>query len=164
MTITHSTHRLVRQTPEVVQARLLELAERVRREMPDVEEGDQVHQLLGITGPLGIEIRERDGRGVDMVTTNGRIRGAVRAAIAPDGVGSALGLTASVRPDGMVGSMMFSAAKRMRPELEREFPAGVERVATELAGHLEASDEAWAAALDAIAADAQARITEMRAT
>lgn len=164
MTITHSTLRQVRQTPEVVQARLLDLAERIKREMPPIEDGDELHRLLGVTGSLGVEVGDRDGRGVDMRTTNGRIRGAVRAAIAPDGTGTALDLTASVRPDGMVGSMMFSAAKRMRPDLEREFPAGVERVATELAGHLEGTDEAWAAALDALTADARARITEMRAT
>jgi hypothetical protein len=164
MAITHSTHRLIQQAPDVVRARLLGLAERIRLEMPPIEDGDELHRLLGVTGSLGVEVGDRDGRGVDIRTTRGRIRGAVTAAIAPEGAGTALDLAVTVRPDGMVGSMMFSAAKRMVPDLDREFPAGVEHVASELAAQLEGTDEAWAVALDELTADARARITRTRAT
>ena len=58
-TIEHRATRTVDQRPGVVHDRLLELAARLRDELPPIEPGTQAAAALGMSGPLDIEIRDR---------------------------------------------------------------------------------------------------------
>ena len=61
--------------PDVVHDRLLQLAARLRDELPPVEPGTQAATALGVSGRLDVEIRDRGPSRIELRTTQGRIRG-----------------------------------------------------------------------------------------
>jgi hypothetical protein len=94
--LSHTAMRDVDQRPDVVHDRLLELADRLRRELPPIEPGTQPAMLLGIDGPLGIEVGNRGPARIEMRTTRGRIRGEASAILVPINEGMRTRLTVSV--------------------------------------------------------------------
>src|SRR5262249_1915259 len=75
--------RPVHRARAIVQRRLLELAARLRDETPPIEPGTQAASLLGISGPVGIEIADRGPRRIELWSTRGRIRASMGADVLP---------------------------------------------------------------------------------
>lgn len=146
--LSHSAVRLVDQRPDVVHARLLELAGRLRDEAPPIEAGTQAAALLGISGPLGIEYASRGPSRIELRTTRGRIRGQGAAILEPADGGSRTRLTmgATVRPEGFTANLVFGAALAARPEIERQVVDGLERGLDDLVIELAKPDGEWDAA------------------
>ena len=63
--------------------RLLELAARLRDELPPIEPGTQAATALGMSGRLNVEIADRGPGRIELRTTEGRIRGEGVADMAP---------------------------------------------------------------------------------
>ena len=147
--LTHSAARDVDQRPDVVHARLLELADRLRRETPPVPPGSQAATLLGIDGPLGIEVVDRGPTRIELRTTRGRVRGEGFAAIAPldGGARTRLAMSLAVRPQGFAANLMLGAALAARPDIQRQVVDGLERGLDDLAAELAKPDGEWDPAL-----------------
>src|SRR5436305_3258974 len=144
--LVHRSSRTVAQRPDVVHDRLLELATRLRDEVPGVPAGSQAATLLGVSGPLGIEVGDRGPGRIELRTTQGRIRGEG----AVDIVGRADGRTdvsmlAVVKPHGFAANMMLGVALQARPGLQGEIEAGLERAFDDLAEELARPADEWAA-------------------
>ncbi len=140
----HRASRVVDQRPEVVHDRLLQLAERLRDEMPSIEPGTQAASVLGITGSLGVQIADRGPSRIDLRTTRGRIIGEGSADLAPTPDGrTSLTIAVAIEPLGFAANMMLSVALRARPELERQVVEGLETGMTDLATELARPDEEW---------------------
>ena len=135
------------QRPEIVHDRLLALAARVRDELPPIQSGTQAASLLGITGPVGVEIADRGPDRIELRTTRGRVRAEVGADMdaAPEG-GTNLTLTVAAIPDGFAANMMLGMALRTMPDLERRVVEGLERSFDDLATELAKPDGEWDAA------------------
>ena len=147
MTIEHRATRLIDQRPEVVHARLLELAERLRHELPPVEPGTQAASVLGVSGPLDVEVVSRGPERIELRTTQGRIRGEAAADLVgtPDGK-TALTLEMTVNPLGFAANMMLGVALRTMPGIEQRVVEGVEAALDDLATELAKPDGEWNAA------------------
>jgi hypothetical protein len=140
----HRSTRLVDQRPDVVHDRMLELATRVRDEAPPIEPGTELATLLGITGPLGIEVADRGPARIDLQTTRGRVEADATADIAPaEADGTTLTLTVVVRPKGFAANMMLGVALSARPQIRRDLVDGIERGMDDLAAELAKPDDAW---------------------
>jgi len=140
----HRASRLVHQRPEIVHARLLELAARLRDEMPPVEPGTQAATMLGITGPVGIEVVDKGPNRIELRTTEGRIRGEATADLASTGddeTNLSLGLV--VQPQGFAANMMLGVALRTMPNVEKQVIDGLETALTDLATELAKPDGEW---------------------
>src|SRR5438046_3240367 len=83
VTLQHRAERIVDQRPDVVHDRLLELAARLRDELPPIEAGTQAATALGLSGPLAIEIADRGPRRIEIRTIEGRLRGEGAADLSP---------------------------------------------------------------------------------
>jgi hypothetical protein len=143
----HEAERLVDQRSDVVHDRLIELAERLRDETPPIEPGTQAATLLGVSGPLGIEIADRGPDRIELRTTNGRIRGEGVATLAPTADGrTTLAMTLAVKPLGFAANMMLGVALRTMPGIERQVVDGLERGLDDLARELAKPDAEWDAA------------------
>jgi hypothetical protein len=143
----HHAERLVDQRPEVVHDRLIELAERLRDETPPIEPGTQAATLLGVTGPLGIEIADRGPDRLELRTTNGRIRGEASAGLAPTPDGrTTLALSVAIKPQGFAANLLLGVALRTMPGIERQVVDGLERGLDDLAVELAKPDADWDAA------------------
>jgi len=144
MTIEHRATRLIDQRAEVVHARLLELAERLRRELPPIEPGTQEATLLGMSGPIEIEILDQGPGRIELRTTKGRIRGEAAADLVatPDGK-TALTLEMVVKPMGFAANMMLGVALRTMPGVEKQLIDGLEAALTDLATELAKPDQDW---------------------
>src|SRR5919107_2892095 len=104
----HRASRIVDQDPIVVHDRLLELAARLRDELPPIEPGTQAATALGVTGRLPIQIVDRGPGRIDLLTTEGRIRGEGSAVIAPNGDGrSIVTVDVAVKPQGFAANMIL---------------------------------------------------------
>jgi hypothetical protein len=147
VTIEHRATRLIDQRPEVVHARLLELAERLRRELPPIEPGTQAASVLGVSGPLEVEVVSRGPERIELRTTQGRIRGEAAADLigTPDGK-TALTLEMTVNPLGFAANMMLGVALRTMPGIEQRVVEGVEAAMDDLATELAKPDGEWNAA------------------
>ena len=147
MTIEHRATRLIDQRPEVVHARLLELAERLRHELPPIEPGTQAASVLGVSGPLEVEVVSRGPERIELRTTQGRIRGEAAADLVgtPDGK-TALTLEMTVNPLGFAANMMLGVALRTMPGIEQRVVEGVEAALDDLATELAKPDGEWNAA------------------
>ena len=140
----HRTSRVVDQTPAIVHDRVLELAARLRDEAPPIEPGTQAATLLGVSGPLGIEVADRGPGRIEARTTQGRVRGSAAADIAPaSGGGTNLAFSVLVEPKGMAANLMLGVAFGARPNLRQEIVDGLERGFTDLAHELEKPDGEW---------------------
>lgn len=140
----HRATRVVAQTPAVVHDRLLELGERLRRETPPIPAGSQASTLLGIEGPVGIEMADRGPGRIDLRTTRGRIRGEGSASIEP-GADGATNLTVqmAIRPQGFTANLVLGAALATMPGLEARIRDGLERGLDDLVTELAKPDGEW---------------------
>jgi hypothetical protein len=147
MTIEHRATRLVDQRSDVVHARLLELAERLRHELPPIEPGTQAATVLGVTGPVDVEVIDRSPSRIELRTTQGRIRGEAAADLAttPDGKTNVT-LEMAVKPEGFAANMMLGVALKTMPGLEQRLIEGLETSMTDLATELAKPDGEWDAA------------------
>ena len=138
---------MIDQRPEVVHARLLELAERLRHELPPIEPGTQAASVLGVSGPLDVEVVSRGPERIELRTTQGRIRGEAAADLVgtPDGK-TALTLEMTVNPLGFAANMMLGVALRTMPGIEQRVVEGVEAALDDLATELAKPDGEWNAA------------------
>jgi hypothetical protein len=143
----HRASRVVDQRPDLVHARLLELAVRLRDELPPIEPGTQAATALGMSGELGVEILDRGPSRIELRTTQGRIRGEGAADITatPDGR-TTLAMTLEVKPLGFAANLMLGVALKTMPQLERQVIDGLEANLDSLAVELAKPDSEWDAA------------------
>jgi hypothetical protein len=140
----HRASRAVDQDPSVVHDRLLELAERLRRETPPIEPGTQAATFLGISGPLGIEIADRGPGRIELRTTRGRVRGEGAATIEPAGEGrTTLSMEVAIRPQGFTANLVLGAAMATMPGMESRIRDGLEHGLDDLVVELAKPDEEW---------------------
>lgn len=140
----HRTSRIVDQRPEIVHDRLLELADRLRREMPPVKAGTQTANVLGVNGQIGMEVADRGPNRIELRTTEGRIRGEGVAEIAPTGDGrTTVTMSLAIRPEGFAANMMLGVALKTMPGVERQLIEGLETSMTDLATELAKPDGEW---------------------
>jgi hypothetical protein len=140
----HRATRLVDQRPEVVHARLLQLAARLRDEMPPVEPGTQAASMLGMSGPVGVEIVDRGPNRIELRTSQGRIRAEAAADLAPTPDGRTnLTLAMAVQPQGFAANMMLGVALKTMPNVERQVVEGIEATLTDLAVELAKPESEW---------------------
>jgi hypothetical protein len=140
----HRATRLVDQRPEVVHARLLQLAARLRDEMPPVEPGTQAANMLGMSGPVGVEIVDQGPNRIELRTNQGRIRAEAAADLAPTPDGRTnLTLAMAVQPQGFAANMMLGVALKTMPNVERQVVEGIETTLTDLATELAKPESEW---------------------
>jgi hypothetical protein len=145
--LTHRSTRVVDQRPEIVHDRVLELAGRLRDEAPPIEPGTQAATLLGMSGPLGIEVADRGPGRIEIRTTNGRVRGEGAVDIVPDEGGrTRVTMLAVVKPSGFAASAMLGLALQSMPKLREQIVDGLERGLDDLAVELAKPDSEWDAA------------------
>ena len=140
----HETNRLVEQRPEIVHDRLLELAARLRDELPPIEPGTQAATMLGMTGRVNVEVADRGPNRIELRTTEGRIRALATADLAPatDG-GTNLRMAMVVEPQGFAANMMFDLALKTMPGAKKQVIDGLEASLTDLANELAKPDGEW---------------------
>jgi hypothetical protein len=144
MTLQHRASRIIDQRPDVVHARLLELAARLRDEAPPIAPGTQTASLLGITGPIGITLDDRGANRIEMRTTEGRIRGEVAVDLEPTADGKTnLAIDVAVKPQGFAANVMLGAALKMMPGIEQQVIHGAEAMLDDLSVELAKSDAEW---------------------
>lgn len=141
----HRTSRVVDQAPAVVHDRLLQLAARLRDELPPIEAGTQAATALGVTGSLGIEIVDRGPRRIELRTTEGRIRGEGSADLAPadGGVRTQLTMAVAIQPQGFAANLMLGVALRTRPGIEQQVVDRLEAGLDDLVVELAKPDAEW---------------------
>jgi len=140
----HRATRLVDQRPEVVHARLLQLAARLRDEMPPVEPGTQAASMLGMSGPVAVEIVDKGPNRIELRTNQGRIRAEAAADLAPTPDGRTnLTLAMAVQPQGFAANMMLGVALKTMPNVERQVVEGIEATLTDLATELAKPESEW---------------------
>lgn len=144
----HRASRIVDQRPDVVHARLLELAARLRDETPPIEPGTQAATILGFSGPVAVEIRDRSPSRIELRTTQGRMRGEAAVDISPDdgGTRTNLALALEIRPQGFAASMMLGVALKTMPGVEQQVIDGLEAGLDDLVKELAKPDAEWDAA------------------
>lgn len=140
----HRASRIVDQGQGVVHDRLLQLAARLRDELPPIEPGTQAATALGVSGKLDVEIVDRGPDRIELRTTQGRIRGegAVDLAPAPGGRTNVT-MALAVKPDGFAANLMLGVALRTMPDLERQVIDGLEANLDDLARELAKPDVEW---------------------
>ncbi len=141
----HRASRVIEQRPEVVHDRLLQLAARLRDEMPPVEAGTQAATVLGFTGQIGVEIADRGPSRIELRTTEGRIRGEGAADIAPadDETRTHLTVTLDVKPQGFAANMLLGVALKTNPGIEQQVIDGLESALDSLAIELARPEGEW---------------------
>jgi hypothetical protein len=140
----HRASRVVDQRPDVVHERLVELAERLRDEAPPIEPGTQAATLLGMSGPLGIEIADRGPDRIELRTTSGRIRGEGVATLEPTADDrTTLRMALAIKPQGFAANLMLGVALRTMPDIERQVVEGLEHGLDDLAVELAKPDAEW---------------------
>lgn len=140
----HRASRIVDQRPPVVHDRLLELANRLRDELPPIEAGTQAATALGTTGTLDIRILDRSPSRIELRTTQGRIRaeGAVDLVPTADGRTN-LTMALDIKPQGFAANLMLGVALKTRPDLEREVIDRLDAALDDLAVELAKPDDQW---------------------
>ena len=140
----HRTSRLVDQRPEIVHDRLLQLAARLRDELPPIEPGTQAATMLGVTGRINVEVADRGPNRIELRTTEGRIRAQAAADLAPTPDGRTnLSMAMVVEPQGFAANMMFDLALKTMPSAKKQLIDGLEASLTDLATELAKPDSEW---------------------
>ena len=140
----HRASRVIDQRPDVVHARLLELAARLRDETPPIEPGTQAATILGFSGPVAVEIVDRGPSRIELRTTQGRIRGEAAADLTPaDGGRTNLALALEIKPQGFAANMMLGVALKTMPGVEQKVIDGLETGLDDLAKELAKPDAEW---------------------
>ena len=144
MTLGHHATRVVDQRPAVVHDRLLELAARLRTELPPIEPGTQAATALGTSGRLEIAIVDRGPGRIELRTVDGRIRGegSAELALTPDGRTSVT-VAVEIKPQGFAANMVLGVALRTMPGLEQRVIDGLEANLDSLAVELAKPDNEW---------------------
>jgi hypothetical protein len=144
VTIDHRTTRHVVQPPDIVHARLLELATEFRDDIPRVPPGDRFGQLLGIQGDIGLKVSDGGPTMIDVQTLRGRFRlqGTAELETAFEG-GTRLTLTIAIQPSGLIARAILGIAARAIPGFAGDFHNAADRIANELAARLSKSEEEW---------------------
>ena len=143
----HQASRIVDQRPEVVHDRLLQLAARLRNELPPIEPGTQAATMLGMTGPVEIEVTDEGPNRIELRTTQGRIRGEATADLAPTGDGRTnLTMALEVKPQGFAANVMLGVALNTMPGARKQVIDGLETALTDLAVELAKPEDEWDAA------------------
>jgi len=142
--LAHRASRVVDQRPGVVHDRLLQLAARLRDELPPIEPGTQAATALGTSGRLEVEIVDRGPGRIEIRTTEGRIRGEGAADIAatPDG-GTNVTVSVEIKPQGFAANVMLGVALRTMPGVEQQVIDGLEANLDSLAAELAKPDADW---------------------
>ena len=144
MTLQHRAERIVDQRPDVVHDRLLELAARLRDELPPIEAGTQAATALGLSGPLAIEIADRGPRRIEIRTIEGRIRGEGAADLSPAaGDRTKVAVSVEIKPQGFTANVMLGVALRTMPGIEQQVIDGLEANLDSLAAELAKPDSEW---------------------
>ncbi|HEX2754990.1 MAG TPA: hypothetical protein VHM48_05975 [Candidatus Limnocylindrales bacterium] len=144
MTLGHRAVRTVDQRPDIVHARLLELAARLRDELPPIEAGTQAATALGVSGRLDVEIVDRGPKRIELRTRQGRIRGDGAVDLAPEaGDRTNVTIAVEIRPEGFAASLMLGVALKTMPNLERQVIDGLEANLDGLAIELARPDAEW---------------------
>jgi hypothetical protein len=142
--LVHRSSRTVDQRPEVVHDRLLELAARLRDETPPVEAGTQASTLLGMSGPVGVQIADRGPGRIELRTMQGRVRAEASADIKPTADGRTdLSMAVVVKPQGFAANLMLGVAMKTMPNAEERIAEGLERGFDDLATELAKPDGEW---------------------
>ena len=146
MTIEHRTAREVTRPRDVVHSRLLELASLIRDEMPAIPPGDPIGRVLGIRGPIALEIHDRGPSRIDVKTVHGRIRfhGSAVLETRFDG-GTDMTIETGLRPGGISGRLLLGIGRRVLPEFASDVWPGMEQQVSELAAALSLSEADWSA-------------------
>ncbi len=140
----HRASRIVDQGPEVVHDRLLQLAARLRDELPPIEPGTQAATALGITGRVPLEIADRGPGRIELRTTDGRIRGAGGIDLSPTADGRTnVTVALTIEPQGFAANLMLGVALRTMPNLEQQVIDGLEANLDSLAVELARPDADW---------------------
>ncbi len=141
----HRASRVIDQRPDVVHARLLELAARLRDETPPIEPGTQAATILGFSGPITVEIFDRSPSRIELRTTQGRIRGEAAADLTPadNGARTNVALELAIKPQGFAANMMLGVALKTMPGVEQKVIDGLETGLDDLATELAKSDADW---------------------
>jgi hypothetical protein len=140
----HRASRIVDQRPEVVHDRLLQLAARLRDELPPIEPGTQAATALGITGRVPLEIADRGPGRIELRTTDGRIRGEGEIDLSPTADGRTnVTVALAIEPQGFAANLMLGVALRTMPNLEQQVIDGLEANLDSLAVELARPDAHW---------------------
>ena len=140
----HRASRIVDQRPGVVHDRLLELAARLRDELPPVEPGTQAASALGTSGQLAVEIVDRGPGRIELRTVEGRIRGEGSADLAPTADGrTSVTVAIEIKPQGFAANLVLGVALKTMPHLERRLVDGLEANMDSLAVELAKPDGEW---------------------
>jgi hypothetical protein len=140
----HRASRIVDQRPGVVHDRLLELAARLRDELPPVEPGTQAASALGTSGRLAVEIVDRGPGRIELRTVEGRIRGEGSADLAPTADGrTSVTVAIEIKPQGFAANLVLGVALKTMPHLERRLVDGLEANMDSLAVELAKPDGEW---------------------
>jgi hypothetical protein len=141
----HRVSRIVDQRPNVVHDRLLEMAARLRNELPPVEPGTQAAIALGMDGPVEVEIVDRGPGRIELRTKQGRIRGegAVDLVAIDGGAKTQLTMALAVKPQGFAANLMLGVALRTMPNMERQIIDGLEANLDSLVVELAKADADW---------------------
>ena len=140
----HRTSRIVDQEPGIVHDRLLELAARLRDELPPIEPGTQAATMLGVTGRVDVEVADRGPNRIELRTTQGRIRAQATADLEPTSDGRTnLSIAMVVQPQGFAANMMFDVALKTMPGAKRQLIDGLEASLSDLATELAKPDGQW---------------------
>ena len=100
--------------------------------------------MLGMTGPVGIEVADKGPSRIELRTTEGRIRGEAAADLTSTGDGETnLSLGVVVQPQGFAANMMLGVALRTMPNVEKQVIDGLETALTDLATELAKPDDEW---------------------
>ncbi len=140
----HRASRVVDQRPEIVHDRLLQLAARLRDELPPIEDGTQAATALGMTGRLEVAIDDRGPGRIELRTMQGRIRGEGAADIAPAADGrTTVTVALAIKPQGFAANLMLGVALRTMPNIERQVIDGLDAALADLAIELAKPDDQW---------------------
>jgi hypothetical protein len=140
----HHASRVVDQRSDIVHDRLLQLAARLRDELPPVEPGTQAAAALGLSGKLDVEIRDRGPNRIELRTMQGRIRGEGAIDLKPTDDGRTnVTMALAVEPQGFAANLMLGVALRTMPNLERQVIDGLEANLDDLARELAKPDGDW---------------------
>jgi hypothetical protein len=144
VTIEHRATRTVDQTQAVVHDRLLQLAARLRDELPPIVPGTQAATALGIDGPVPLQIVDRGPSRIELRTTDGRIRGegGIDLTATADGR-TTVAVKLAVVPQGFAANLILGVALRTMPNLEQRLIDGLEANLDSLAVELAKPDAAW---------------------
>lgn len=140
----HRASRVVDQRPDIVHVRLLQLAARLRDELPPIEAGTQASTALGMSGRLDVEIVDRGPGRIELRTTQGRIRGEGAVDLVPTADGRTnLTMALAIKPQGFAANLMLGVALKTMPNVEQQVIDGLNRALDDLAVELAKPDDQW---------------------